>query len=119
MPERITGSATWANTAAAGTQVVVDAGTIEQHHGSRTATVLVHNPSTVTAITVAPRVRVTDGTGTVRSATLGGETFTVPAASTHAHRVEGIVGLMDLALTNDTALGLADGFTAQVVVQWG
>jgi hypothetical protein len=118
MPQRIAQPATWPNSAAATTEVTVT-GTQEEHRGSGAAVVLVHNPNTVTALTVTPRVRMTDRNGTQRLAALPDvPAFSVPANSTEARRIPSLVGIPDLSLKNATALGAGDGFTAEVIIQY-
>ena len=116
MPQRISTSVSWAASAAANTENIV-AGTIEEKHGVSEAVVMIHNPSTVTALSVTPRIRFTDSGGTIRTATLADTAaFTVAANTTSVKRVPGVMGIPDLSIKNNTALGVGQGFTAQVVV---
>jgi hypothetical protein len=118
MPAPIKAAATWANNAAANTTVVV-AGTSAEGHGAGDVIVTVYNPSAITAIQVTPRIRVTDRNGTERTATLvDTAAFTVPASTTQARRIPSMIGIPDLLLQNVTLLGAAQGFTAEVIIQF-
>lgn len=116
MAKDFAGSMSWANSAAAGTaQTVEDTDT--SHTGS-VGIVHVHNPSTETALTVQPQLRWTDGGGTEHDSNLGAA-FGVPVGATVAQRVEGLgIGHPVIRATNDTAVGLAGAFTAQVRVEF-
>lgn len=117
--------ATWANSAAAGTEVELEfdgpAARPRDAIGGLLA-VFVHNPSAVTALEVRLEFDFEDSGGTTRQATLstvsGDASFTVSAGSTRVFLVDG--GAPDggrVVVSNATVLGGADGFTAQVRVQ--
>lgn len=111
--------ATWADSAAANTEVVITGDDDGRFYG-RKAVIVVHNPSAVTALSVTPRVRVTDRNGAERLAEmLDAAAFTVPANSTRSKVVDGMgIGKPDLSIKNVTALGVGQGFTAEVVIQY-
>ena len=113
--ESFTGDATFANSAAANTVVNLDIPEIYLER-TRDATVTVYNPSTVTALTVKVQNVETLG-GAARYATQ--ETITVPVSSSTTTVVENwLLGEGGrLAVSNDTVLGIADGFTASVRVR--
>jgi hypothetical protein len=115
MSKDLTGALTWADSAASGTAQELEGGTGAVFSGP--AIVHVHNPSAVTALTVTCRLRWTDDVGTVRDSDL--LSFAVPANSTKAVRVEGFgMGRSLLRATNDTALGIGQGFTARARVEF-
>lgn len=111
--------ATWANLASADTEQVVSVprpswgGDPEQAK----AVILVHNPSSVTALSGTYRLTFEDSQGTERKADLA--TFAVATNETKAIVVD--VGFTELgaevALSNDSLLGASDGFSAEVQVQ--
>jgi hypothetical protein len=106
---------TWANGAGAGTlqEAVGD----DVGHTSGIAVVLIHNPSAVTALAISCRVRWSDTSGTPRDAELA--SFTVAAGQTLATRVEGLgMGTPVIRATNNTVLGLTDGFDAELRVEF-
>lgn len=116
MAKDLEGAFTWADSAAAGTAPapLVDD---DPSHTSGVAVVHIHNPSTVTALTITCRLRWADNTGTDRDSDL--TSFSVPANSTKAVLVNGYgMGLSVLRATNDTALGLGQGFTARARVEF-
>jgi hypothetical protein len=108
-------TAAWANSAAANTEVNLDftqPGNFTSKHR-----VQVHNPSSVTALTVKVQNTVSLG-GSSRQALL--QTISVGTSSTKETLVEGMFGGTDgvrLTLSNDTVLGLSDAFTADVAVR--
>lgn len=105
------GTATWANSAAAGTEQNID---ITDVRGGNSV-IVVHNPSTVTALTVSVRdVETLNAAARYAQRT----SFSVAANSDGSFAVENWpVGNARLVLSNDTALGLTDGFTAHVRVR--
>lgn len=106
---------TWANSAGAGT--VQEAVGDDAGHTPGAAVVLIHNPSAVTALTVRALVRWADTGGVDRDAEL--TSFGVPANSTQAVRVEGLgMGTPVIRASNDTALGVGDGFDAELRVEF-
>ena len=108
--------AEWASEDAASTPVALSDGA-EHLHTSGRALVMVHNPSPDTAITVTPSIALTDADGTARSGAVDGvAAFTVPASTTEAHIVEGLIGIPTLTLTNVTAVPLGAGFVAQAIL---
>lgn len=112
-------AATWANSAAAGTEVNIDLDSRPDPTTDRGAVIVdIHNPSTVTALTGKPKAKQTLN-ATARHATLDGASFNVPANSTRRFLIDPawLVGeAARLTLSNDTALGAADGFSARVKV---
>lgn len=114
-----TQDAVFANSAAAGTAVDITLPAVDnpwtQH---RDHLIVVYNPSTATALTVSINAVETLGGGE-RVAQI--ETIAVPAASTRAVLVNslGFGESSRIRVTNDTALGLAGGFTAVVRVRNG
>lgn len=105
----MTGTLVWANSAPAGT-VVTEVST-EAAQISGIAVVHIHNPSTITALTITLVVRWTDSAGNSRDSVL--TTLSVPANSTRAFVVQGFgLGTSVLKASNDTVLGVAQGFTA-------
>jgi hypothetical protein len=109
-------TATWANSAGAGTEVTIDFGQLTPPLRSKYR-VQVHNPSTVTALTIKVYDRVNLG-GAVRNALLA--TLAIAANAVEEESVESMFGGTDgvrLVVSNDTALGLADGFTANIAVR--
>ena len=108
-------TATWANSAAANTEQNVD---VAQPDNLRSRyRVQIHNPSLVTALTVVVRHVVSLG-GTARYAKV--TEFVVPAGATVETLVEALFGGTDgtrVVLSNDTALGTTDGFTADVAIR--
>lgn len=111
-------AATWANSAAANTEVVITGG--DMAHVNADGMVTIHNPSTVTALTVTPRIVVTDRLNVERTATMADTAaYTVAAGATVSKRLPGLgVGRLSLSLKNATVLGVADGFTAEVIVDF-
>lgn len=108
-------SAAWANSAAANTVVQIDLAQVGEIRSKYR--VQIYNPSSVTAIsvTVYNRVKVA---GVVRSTELVSDS--VPTGTAKEILVEGMFGGTDgvrLALSNATALGLSDGFTADMAVR--
>lgn len=115
MSKDVTGALVWAASAAAGTaqELVGPHGVVTGERGL----VHVHNPSTVTALTVSCRLRWTDDAGGAHDSEL--TSFVVPVNSTKAVLVEGFaMGLSVLRVTNDTALGIGQGFTARARVEF-
>lgn len=131
-------SVAWANSSAANTTKDVDFATTVDDTGKentdlsvgerlRTTSgkyvVLVHNPSAVTALTVKAKSRWTDSAAAAKVADLrdgaADKTLSVPANSTKAMVFEGldVADGARLTLSNDTVLGVGDGFTAQVQVR--
>lgn len=109
-------TAVWANSAPANTQVNVAIAqpTTPQKNGKYL--VNVRNPSTVTALTVKVRNTLAAFGGAAREAEL--TSIAVPANSIKSVLVEGWLagGGGSLLLSNDTVLGAADGFTADIRV---
>lgn len=119
-------SAAWANSAAAGTEVDVDVATPADLPLNGKVLVLVHNPSAVTALTGRPKVRWVDAATGSRVAirrSLGAagtdDELDIPVNTTKAFVVEGLVVATGgrITLSNDTVLGVGDGFTARVQVR--
>lgn len=113
------GTVVFANSAAANTQVsTAEIPLPSTLQGDARYVVTILNPSTVTALTVRPENRETFA-GTARYADL--PTFTVPVSSPEgvSRVVEGfLVGEAGrLTLSNDTVLGVAGGFTANIRVR--
>jgi hypothetical protein len=108
-------TASWANSASANTEVDNDfpqPATITGKH-----VIVVHNPSAETALTGKAKIILTLG-GTARQATIA--TFAVAAGETKAVLVEGLFRGADgvrVTLSNDTALGLAGAFTADLAIR--
>lgn len=114
----ITQDAAFANSAAAGTVVDIDVAAVGSWAQHRDHLLVVHNPSTETALTIAIHAVETLG-GSERSAQI--QTLAVPANSTRAFLVSslGFGESSRIRVTNDTALGLAGAFTAVVRVRYG
>ena len=114
MAKDIAARLNWPASAAAGT--VREAVGDEGRHVPDPAMVLIHNPSTVTALAVSCRIRFADTGGVARDAVL--TTFTVAVNSTVATRVEGLgMGRPIVRLSNNTATGVGQGFDAEVRVE--
>lgn len=116
-------SISWANNDAANTAKDVDVPAPDKLSLIGKYLVLVHNPSTESALTGTIKVRWTDKDGTARVSTLreGGadKTIAIPTNSGKAFVVEGWVLATGgrITFTNDTALGAAGAFTAHVQVR--
>lgn len=119
-------NAVWANSAAVNTEVDVDVATPADLPLNAKVLVLVHNPSLVTALTGRPKVRWTDDGATARVATrrsLGAagtdDELDIPSNRTNAFVIEGLLVATGgrITLSNDTVLGVGDGFTARVQVR--
>lgn len=112
MAKDLAGAMTWAASAAAGTEPAPLVSS-DTSHTPGPAIVHVHNPSTVTALTVTCRLRWTDDGGTDRDSDL--TTLAVPTNTTKSFLVEGFgMGTSVLRAVNDTALGVGQGFTARL-----
>lgn len=108
-------TATWANSAAANTQVTVAVSQPATPQKNAKYLINVRNPSTVTALTVKVRNTLAAFGGATREAEL--TSIAVPANSIKSVLVEGwLAGGGSLLLSNDTVLGAADGFTADIRV---
>lgn len=109
-------SATWANSAAAGTQVNIDVSLPYMFQPRAKYLIITQNPSAVTALTVKVKSKETFG-GTSYYPELS--SIAVPVNTAKATVVEGwMIGEGGrLTLSNDTALGTADGFTANIRVR--
>lgn len=111
-------TATWADSAGGATEggpIAIDPG--DELPASGQYLVLVHNPSTVTALTVQPQVKGSFPTAGDQFADLGNG-FAVAADDTAALVVDELA-FGDggrLSITNDSALGAGEGFTAEVRV---
>ena len=108
-------TATWADSASAGTEKTVTFTRPEtpvQVHQ-----VIIHNPSTETALTVKVYDVEADLGGADRNALL--TTLSVPKNTTTKHNVEGLfnAGSAKIVLSNDSALGASGGFTATVRIR--
>lgn len=114
--------ANWPNSAPANTEVQVDfaqpardprgPNTIPRKHRLQ-----LHNPSGVTPLTIKVYNRVNLG-GIVRDVLLA--TVNVPVGVSQESLIEGMFGGTDgvrLVLSNDTALGAADTFTADLAIR--
>lgn len=116
-------SPTWANSAAAGTAVDVDVPVQARTLPGEAQAVTVRNPSGVTALTVAVFAGEEIGGTTVYGAFVPDGaaaplTLAVPAGATRTFVLPRWLGHGGrLRLTNDTVLGVGDGFTADVVVR--
>ncbi len=110
------GSAAWANSSSANTNKDIDITppTTLQVNGLYAVTVI--NPSAVTALTVVAQNKGTFG-GSAKYSTLA--QFSVAANTNRTVIVQGwMLGEgARLTLSNDTGLGVADGFTAYVRVR--
>jgi len=111
------GTATWAESAAAGTEVSVDIALPSILQGDALYLVIVTNPSTVTAVTVAVRNKETFDVA--RYPELASFNIPVNTPEGKAVLVQGwMLGEAGrLTLSNDTALGLGEGFTAYIRVR--
>lgn len=116
------GAAVWANSAPVGTVVDLDlpASALGAREPDAKYAITVRNPSTVTALTLTVRNAETLG-GALRYPQLGASTYAIPINSPQGRTyvVEGfLIGEGGrLSLSNDTVLGVADGFTADVRVR--
>lgn len=112
------GTATWANSAAVGTIVDIDFPLPTPLQGNALYEVVVTNPSGVTDLTVRVKNKETFG-GTARYPEL--TSFPVAANSPDGKAVLVQGWLLGeggrLSLSNDTALGASDGFTANVRIR--
>ncbi len=109
---------TWANSAAANTEVSNDIALPDTWQPDARYLIIVRNPSAVTALTGKIKLKATSLGGADRYPRLKGGDFSVSAnvPEGEAVLVEGWM-LGDgarLTLSNDTALGAADGFSATV-----
>jgi hypothetical protein len=109
-------TATWADSAAANTAVNVDVALPTSLQGSAKYLVEIYNPSAVTALTVIAQNKALSFGGATRYPEL--TRWSVAASGVKAVIVEG--WLLDaagrLVLSNDTALGAGQGFTASIRV---
>ena len=109
-------NATWANSASANTAVNLDYTLPAALRRDAKYVVAVYNPSTVTALTVKPKNKADNFGAATRYPEL--TSLAVPVNSVKAFVVEG--WMLDaggrLTLSNDTVLGVSDGFTATVRV---
>lgn len=118
-----TAAPAWANSAGAGTAVDVTITTEDALLPGERHAVTVRNPSTETALTVAVQSREEIGGtevfgGFVPAGAAAPLTLAVPVNSTRTFVVDGWLGHGGrLRLTNDGAVGLTGGFTADVVVR--
>lgn len=109
------GTAVWANSAAVNTAVNIDIALPSPLQSDAKYLISIINPSAVTALTVKVKNKETFGAAQYPELT----TFSVPATTDKAVLVEGwMLGEAGrLTLSNDTVLGAADGFTANVRVR--
>lgn len=110
-------TAVWANSAGANTAVNVAIAQPATPQKNAKYLVNVRNPSTVTALTMKVRNTLAGFGGSAREADLGAS-ITIPANSVVSVLVEGWLagGGGTLLLSNNTVLGVADGFTADIRV---
>jgi hypothetical protein len=108
-------TAVWANSAAANTAVNIDVALPSPLQGDAKYSIAIVNPSAVTALTIEVKNKETFGTAQYPEVT----TINVPISTSKAVVVEGwLLGEAGrLALSNDTVLGAADGFTANIRVR--
>jgi hypothetical protein len=108
-------TAVWANSAAANTAVNVDIDLPSPLQGDAKYLITVVNPSAVTALTIKVKNKETFGTAQYPELT----TINIPVNTSKAVIVEGwLLGEASrLTLSNDTVLGIADGFTANIRVR--
>lgn len=119
----VNGLATWANSAPVNTAVNLDVPIPVRPTPTGKLLVLVNNPSTVTALTGTLKTRWTDNVPAAQVATLrsgaSDVTVAVPANTTKGFVVD-LFALADggrITWTNDTVLGVGDGFTARIQVR--
>lgn len=107
-------TATWADSAAVNTVVNVDVALPTVLQGNAKYEVIIYNPSAVTTLTVVAQNKAASLGGGDRYAEL--TRWTVLTSSTKAVLVEGwLIGSAGrLALSNDTALGAGQGFSASI-----
>jgi hypothetical protein len=105
-------TAVWANSAAANTAVNVDVDLPSPLQGDAKYSIAIVNPSAVTALTIKVKNKETFGTAQYPEVT----TINIPVNTSKSVIVEGwMLGEAGrLTLSNDTVLGVADGFTANI-----
>lgn len=110
------GTASWADSAGAGTEVDLDVVLPDSLQGQALYLVTVHNPSAVTGLSVTVKGKETLGGAAVYSELTS---FVVGADSSKQVLVQGwLLGEGGrLTLSNDTALGATDGFIAYIRVR--
>jgi hypothetical protein len=108
-------TAIWANSAAVNTEVNADIDLPSPLQGDAKYSIAIVNPSTVTAITIKVKNKETFGAAQYPELT----TINIPVNTSKAVVVEGwLLGESGrLTLSNDTVLGAADGFTANIRVR--
>lgn len=111
-------SVSFADSAGQDTEQTADLGLPSHVPDDGRALVTIHNPSSVTALTVQPQIAETFPSGGAQHGDLG-TTFAVPTQGTASFVVEGLLAGEGgrLSITNDTVLGAGDGFTAEIRVR--
>lgn len=111
-------SVSFADSAGQNTEQTADISLPAQVPGDGKALVTIHNPSSVSALTVQPQVKETFPTGGAQHGNLGG-THAVPTSGTASFVVDGLLAGEGgrLSVLNDTALGAGEGFTAEIRVR--
>lgn len=111
-------SVSFADSAPQNDTQVADLGLPAKLPGDGRALVTVHNPSTVSALTVQPQVTETFPTAGEQNGDLG-STHAVPTSGTASFVVEGLLAGEGgrLAVSIDSALGAGDAFTAEIRVR--
>lgn len=105
---------TWASSAGANTEAIVDIP--KPLVGYKMYQITVYNPSTVTALTVKLEPVKTQLASATRYPVL--RTFTVAANSLYCENFYGIfTGDLRIVASNDTILGGSDGFSATIRVE--
>lgn len=109
--------ATWANSAAANTEVTIALDGHNKGMASRRVRIYVRNPSAVTALTVRIQEQ-QEGSGAPTTFHDDGTTFQIAVSIGKFKDVEFWPNRASsrLSLKNDTILGAGDGFTADVEV---
>lgn len=113
----VNSKATWANSDSADTEKNVDITIPSTLQKDACYLILIHNPSTVTDLSVVAKTEWTDSDAGTQYA--GIHAFSVPSQQTKGVVLDGWV-LADggrLTLSNDTVLGGSDGFSAYVQVR--
>lgn len=110
-------SVTWLAEASANTEKDVDIVLPNTIDGDNLYEILIHNPSTVTALSVDIKVKWTDSGDTTRYSTL--TNLGINSAEGEANLVQGslLAEGSRITLSNDTVLGVGEGFTAYIQVR--
>jgi len=111
------GKLSWPNSAAANTERNADLASGVSPQPDNELLVLVQHPSTVTALTLKPRILWTDSDAIARISQLGAN-LAIVANTVVAFRILGLVVAQGfrLSFSNDTVLGVADTFEAHIQV---